>query len=162
MALGLRGKAVSTSHRSATRLWLRLVRKEGKIGWRNKVDPFELFYESRNDYEKTRLWKRVSLRIFKRDKFRCRVCGDLAKLIHHRSYEEMVIRGHFDLDLISLCSTCHAAIHFTPGGRRRKLEMTERTLVKFLEARKNRERVRASAQQAVQGPTSPPSAGPRP
>lgn len=59
-------------------------------------------------------WQKKRLKIFKRDKFKCKECGEDKKTlhVHHKRY----IRGREPWDysddlLLTLCESCHKLLH---------------------------------------------------
>lgn len=64
-------------------------------------------------------WLTIRARILAFDGNRCRVCGENADAVHHRSNENY--RNPKDEELVSLCHRCHEAIHsLNPFERERK------------------------------------------
>ena len=60
-------------------------------------------------------WQEKRLRIFERDGFRCRHCGDTETClhIHHKVYIKGLKPWEYgDEDLITLCEACHYNITF--------------------------------------------------
>lgn len=71
---------------------------------------------TKSEYAKTLTdprWKKLRLKVIKRDRYRCRKCGKLGLLnVHHLRYT----RGQMPweaqtYDLISLCEDCHYKAH---------------------------------------------------
>lgn len=54
-------------------------------------------------------WSRTRERIFERDDSKCQACGKTAECVHHLTYDRLGREN--DLDLISLCNTCHDKVH---------------------------------------------------
>jgi hypothetical protein len=67
-----------------------------------ETSTFELYYS-------TPEWNRTRDRIFKRDKYKCQACSTKAECIHHIVYDRLGREN--DMDLISLCISCHEAVH---------------------------------------------------
>lgn len=68
---------------------------------------------SRREYDQylsSDAWKHKRGTVLKRDRHRCAGCGSTAELhVHHCTYERF---GHEPLrDLITLCESCHKAVH---------------------------------------------------
>ena len=82
---------------------------------------WRLFAESYEKYRGTSDWKEIRKRILKRDKRLCQLCGNKAQCMHHISYDEPVILGERDEDLISLCNPCHEGIELD-GTRHRDVD----------------------------------------
>lgn len=63
-------------------------------------------------YLRSSHWRRLRVRVLKRDRWRCRDCNSRRHLsVHHLTYERL---GCEQLsDLITLCRTCHHERHFT-------------------------------------------------
>ena len=68
--------------------------------------------ESYAEFLKTKYWAKVSARVLKRDKRRCKMCGSKKDLnVHHKTYANHFRElSHMD-DLITLCRTCHKKVH---------------------------------------------------
>lgn len=90
-----------------------------KRGWRNKVDPLSLDYD---EYLKTKRWKEIKARILLRDNNTCKRCGGRAELVHHISYDDIVMLGQNDTKLVALCSGCHEIVHFVSADIKRDQE----------------------------------------
>lgn len=63
-----------------------------------------------NEYIQSAKWKEKRNRRVAIDRYRCQKCGSTSKLnVHHLSYEHL---GDEPMeDLITLCESCHAAVH---------------------------------------------------
>ena len=61
-------------------------------------------------YLQSEKWQEKRRKIFKRDRYRCCICGAAKNLrCHHITYENI---GHEkDSDLATLCDTCHENLH---------------------------------------------------
>lgn len=61
---------------------------------------------------KTSYWKKVRLLVFKRDGFKCVICGSTENInVHHSTYKHHFDElNHLD-DLITLCKNCHNEAH---------------------------------------------------
>ena len=76
-----------------------------------------MIFLSKEDFYKTKAWKRKRLSILKRDKYLCQHCKRYgrrrdATTVHHiKHYEDYPELGLVDSNLISLCSTCHNKEH---------------------------------------------------
>lgn len=73
----------------------------------------KLKVKSKEEYQaylNSRKWEETRRRIFKRDGYRCCICGTAKNLCcHHITYENI---GHEkDSDLVTLCNSCHETIH---------------------------------------------------
>lgn len=73
----------------------------------------KLKVKSKEDYQaylNSRKWEETRRRIFKRDGYRCCICGTAKNLrCHHITYENI---GHEkDSDLVTLCDSCHETVH---------------------------------------------------
>lgn len=62
------------------------------------------------EHRNTPAYKARCTELLKRDGGQCRVCRGPATLIHHRRYAA-VVGGEGDDDLVSLCKSCHEAVH---------------------------------------------------
>lgn len=58
-------------------------------------------------------WQKKRLRVFQRDKWRCKECGDTETTlhVHHKSYTKKYPWNELMRNLITLCSKCHKKIH---------------------------------------------------
>jgi len=100
--------------------------------WQAKVDAgLPTDAKSYAVYLQGDLWHAIRARVLRRDRGLCAACGGHATLVHHRSYEMLVLQGEDDAPLIALCHPCHRAIHITPRGRKRTPRSTERLLVRM-------------------------------
>lgn len=79
----------------------------GKIA---KVDKttFGSYYESQE-------WLRTREHILARDGYECQACGKTAECVHHLTYDRLGKEN--DLDLVSLCNTCHNEVHRYQDGK---------------------------------------------
>lgn len=70
----------------------------------SKVDKttYGTYYESQE-------WFRTRERILTRDKYECQACSGNAECVHHLAYDRLGKEN--DLDLISLCNSCHLGVH---------------------------------------------------
>lgn len=60
-------------------------------------------------YYKSLEWERTRVRILHRDDHECQACKRPAECVHHIVYDRLGAEN--DLDLISLCNSCHNFIH---------------------------------------------------
>ena len=84
---------------------------DGKIAileaLRSNYDPAEIDYYK---YLKTTAWENMRQKTFRRDGFKCVICGTEKNLeCHHLTYDNLgaELRG----DLITLCKDCHRLLH---------------------------------------------------
>jgi hypothetical protein len=85
----------------------RAVRVQGELPVATTIHPlFVLYSESYAAYLASPEWKKIRARVLKRDGKRCQHCSAKAQCVHHISYDEPVIIGERDEDLISLCNSC--------------------------------------------------------
>jgi len=66
-----------------------------------------------NRYLKSEQWEQKALKVRRRDKFRCRKCGERGWIVHHLTYER-VGKEHMR-DLITVCDACHKRLHGGPS-----------------------------------------------
>lgn len=74
--------------------------------------------KSYSDKLKDPRWQKKRLEIFKRDKFRCKLCGDEETTlnVHHKKYENGKEPWEYKLsDLITLCEDCHKVVEDMKG-----------------------------------------------
>lgn len=64
-----------------------------------------------NTYYDSDEWQKTRIRIFTRDKNKCQVhsCKKESQCVHHLTYERIGCEN--DMDLISLCNSCHTKVH---------------------------------------------------
>jgi len=84
-----------------------------------REDPFDLFCRDRDGYYLGKFYAKIRRRIQKRDNMTCRCCSGPGSTVHHRSYDEDVIRGENDDKLATVCDGCHHNIHFLADGTKR-------------------------------------------
>ncbi len=92
---------------------------------RDNGSLLKLNYEN---YRKTKLWKKISRRVLKRDERICRRCDGKATEVHHRAYSVDVMLGEDDSQLVSICRGCHQFIGFNDFGKKRSAEEADRLL----------------------------------
>ncbi len=58
-------------------------------------------------------WQRKRLLVFKRDKWKCKQCGDTETMlhVHHLKYTKIYPYNEPLKNLTTLCSKCHKKIH---------------------------------------------------
>jgi hypothetical protein len=88
-------------------------------------------YES---YLHSLLWRKIRKRVLKRDKHKCRCCGELAGEAHHRSYRREALNGSDISPIIAICRKCHDEIELE-DGKKNSFEEAERKLKCKLEGR---------------------------
>lgn len=96
-----------------------------------KSIPVKEWYK--NHYLKSKLWENIRKKVLKRDKYRCRICGERANHVHHTEYTKRVLKGHDKHKLVSLCSECHYIIEFTPDGLKRPQKEVNTRLISVKE-----------------------------
>ncbi len=68
-------------------------------------------------------WKRVRLRVLRRDGYMCRECRKYGKaveatVVHHKKHADEYPELVYDMDnLISLCHACHEKAHPEKGNK---------------------------------------------
>ena len=93
--------------------------------WRHPL--FTLSQDNYEAYLATPQWKSIRRRVVKRDGGLCRLCGSRAQCVHHISYEQNVMIGQKDSDLISLCRACHKGLEY--DGKRHRDEAEKLALL---------------------------------
>lgn len=82
-------------------------------------------YATYQDYLKSDTWKRIRTYVYRRDGYKCRLCGEQGRLTaHHLTYDQSILfadpttkLGKKKLrDLVSLCDSCHTAVHKDDDG----------------------------------------------
>lgn len=66
--------------------------------------------ESYEEYLESSTWRKIRAAALRRDKNKCRSCGDPARVVHHVRYPEILGEEKMDW-LYSLCRPCHDEIH---------------------------------------------------
>jgi len=61
--------------------------------------------ESYCKFLKSDYWKKKRLKVLKKNKFKCFICGGRAWQVHHKSYNNLGRES--EKDLIALCGKCH-------------------------------------------------------
>lgn len=102
------------------------VYEDVKVEWDRKVDQWNIdnqallasWYRWHHNYRrriydayiKSDQWKALRKQVLARDGYRCQVCKtQRAAQVHHLTYERF--RNELLEDLLSVCMTCHEAIH---------------------------------------------------
>lgn len=95
-----------------------------------KTEKEKEIYKKYQKYLKSKAFKELRDRVLERDGYRCQVCGRTLEEIsdnkkislqaHHCSYENLgKCNGEEEQDLITLCSVCHRAIHYSKSNLNR-------------------------------------------
>ena len=70
------------------------------------------FWKKYGEYLKTKQWRELRETVFKRDGYKCLLCGDKANTCHHLSYGFFTKFGDSKrLECVSLCKQCHEKVH---------------------------------------------------
>jgi len=82
-----------------------------ELGYRGSSKKYNALLK---EYYGSSEWHEKSRAVFKRDNFRCILCGGVEALtVHHKTYENF---GNESLeDLITLCRKCYTAVHRKPA-----------------------------------------------
>jgi len=72
-----------------------------------------------SEYLRGSTWRRIRGRVLRRDRWKCRSCGQRASQVHHGAYDEPTMRGETLARLYSLCGPCHEAVSLDVFGLRR-------------------------------------------
>ncbi|MCH6201311.1 HNH endonuclease [Aquiflexum sp. LQ15W] len=64
-----------------------------------------------NEYLKSDAWSRKRYVVLKRDNWRCVYCGNKATQVHHKKYAKKNIGKEPIEWLVSICKSCHEAMH---------------------------------------------------
>lgn len=90
----------------------KLRKRRKDIEWDKKL--YQL-----NEYRVSDAWRAMCQRIKDRDGHECRVCGNMQELeVHHMTYANLYNEPLHHL--ITLCHSCHHAIHYDDKGKRRR------------------------------------------
>ena len=88
-----------------------------------------------SDLFKDPRWQKKRLEILQRDNFKCRSCkDDLSTLhVHHLCYDYKIDPWDYkNDDLITLCETCHEALHYLEANKNISIYETFVPLLKLL------------------------------
>ncbi len=85
----------------------------------------ELGFANYSVYLRSELWTSIHSRAFEQYGLSCRLCGNEAKVIHHREYSKETLLGTSLLYLTPLCHKCHRRIEFDAKGNKRSLSGTQ-------------------------------------
>ena len=70
------------------------------------------FWKRYYKYLQSKEWKLLRQEVFKRDGYKCLLCGNKANHCHHISYSMFLKTGNSKrLECASLCKSCHDKIH---------------------------------------------------
>ena len=70
------------------------------------------FWKKYGEYLKTKQWRELRETVFKRDGYKCLLCGEKANTCHHLSYGNLTKFGDSKrLECVSLCKKCHGEVH---------------------------------------------------
>lgn len=86
----------------------------------------KLGFDTYEDYLQSSLWRNIRAEIFHRDKLKCRVCGNRAKLVHHQRYDIGTMQGKQNQNLVSMCHRCHEQAHYDVNGNRLDMGQTRK------------------------------------
>lgn len=74
-----------------------------------------------SDYLASDLWKTIRSKAFSNKSNSCKLCGELAQLLHHLDYSRKVLEGHDMSRLVPLCHECHKKVEFNENGTKRTM-----------------------------------------
>lgn len=63
--------------------------------------------------------RQLRLEVLKRDGWRCQNCGHLTNLQVHHIHPRSLLGADVERNLITLCASCHQAIHLRIGFERK-------------------------------------------
>lgn len=87
----------------------------------------EIGFNSYKEYLESPLWGRIRSQAMRRNKYRCKKCGDWATCIHHKAYDKGTMLGKCAQSLAPLCFCCHEFIEYDHTGKKMSLhEANER------------------------------------
>lgn len=84
--------------------------------------------KSYSDKLKDPRWQKKRLEIFKRDKFKCKLCGDEKTTlnVHHNVYFDYAEPWEYDnKDLVTLCEHCHYELEILKKEKDKPIQTTE-------------------------------------
>lgn len=96
----------------------------------------KLGYASYAEYLRGPRWRRIKDQVHKRDKNRCRVCGEPSQDVHHLQYDEDTLKGVTLANLIALCGVCHNLCESDPTIGKTTLAQANKRLQTLLECDK--------------------------
>jgi hypothetical protein len=88
--------------------------------------PMALWYSE--IYLRSPLWRHIRNTVLQRDEYLCRICAKPTVLVHHASYDVLVLRGDCNDMLFSLCKECHSGVHFNGGYAKLSLKESNKLL----------------------------------
>lgn len=86
----------------------------------------QIGYSSYREYLSSERWKKIRLRVLRKDNFVCRSCGCHATQVHHSRYDKRVLLGQSLRGLWSSCAACHAEGEFDGDRKTTTAECNER------------------------------------
>jgi hypothetical protein len=113
---------------SETRSEKNKLRQASLIEMRNQRDEIckLIGFQDYESYWSSPFWKRIRLKILKRDKRICLRCEGKATQVHHRNYALDVLKGEDDSKLVSglasVCDGCHNVVHRDDWGDERSID----------------------------------------
>jgi len=94
----------------------------------------ELGYKSYDSYLKSGLWKKIKKRVLVKHNYKCIVCGDHAKIVHHKFYSYDILKGYNIFPLVVICEIHHNEIHRGKKG----VDEVNKSLQKLIDREKEK------------------------
>jgi len=117
----------------------------------------EMGFPSYAAYLESELWRKIRLRVLRRDFFRCRFCGGKPRKVcaHHGDYERDTLEGLRLSGIYTACYRCHEELEFSARGGKLPPKTVRKKTRRLAKDQAFRERMaeRRSA------PLQPPSTG---
>jgi hypothetical protein len=88
----------------------------------------EMGYNNYREYLAGIVWAKIREKVMELHKNRCTVCSRKSTVIHHREYNENVLRGIDITSLEPLCWECHRRIEYDEYGNKNELSHANRKL----------------------------------
>lgn len=82
----------------------------GVTSERNQV-LLSMGYTDYRFYLNSPLWAKIRKKALKVAGYRCRLCGQFARVVHHTEYSRATLEGLTTKTLWALCHNCHDCIH---------------------------------------------------
>ena len=77
-----------------------------------RVKPYKKEKIGNDDYYQTTVWRKLKKKRQRIDGYKCAQCGSAINLcVHHIKYPAVWGMEDVEMDLVTLCSECHAKVH---------------------------------------------------
>ena len=96
-----------------TKLKISKALKGKYIGEKNMKEMNGRWNGGNSDYPNHAEFKRARVKVLKKSKGKCEICGEPAKIVHHIDEDK---GNHLLNNLIAVCRTCHEPLHCDTNG----------------------------------------------